>query len=55
VARLRSRGLRAVEAYPDRSGDSAQANFRGPLSMYLRAGFEPHRETKRNIIVRKAL
>lgn len=55
VARLRSRGLRAVEAYPDSRGDSAQANFRGPLSMYLRAGFEPHRETTRSTIVRKTL
>ena len=32
-----------------------QGNFRGPLSMYLRAGFEPYRETERNVIVRKKL
>jgi len=55
VERLRSRGLRAVEGYPHRGADSAQTNYRGPLSMYLRAGFEPYRETERNVIVRKTL
>ena len=34
----------------DRGADSAQTDYRGPLSMYLRAGFEPYRETKRNIV-----
>jgi len=53
--RLRKKGLKAVEGYPVKGEDSAQGNFRGPLSMYLRAGFVPHRETKRNIIVRKTL
>jgi ribosomal protein S18 acetylase RimI-like enzyme len=53
--RLRERGVRAVEAYPNRSDDSAQANYRGPLSMFLRAGFEPYRETERSVIVRKTL
>ncbi len=56
IDRLRARGLRAVEAYPTRPGDdTAQGNYRGPLSMYLRAGFEPHRETDRHVIVRKTL
>jgi ribosomal protein S18 acetylase RimI-like enzyme len=55
VERLRSRGLRAVEGYPHRGADSAQTNYRGPLSMYLRAGFELYRETERNVIVRKTL
>ena len=55
VERLRSRGLRAVEGYPHRGADSAQTNYRGPLSMYLRAGFEPYRESERNVIVRKTL
>jgi GNAT superfamily N-acetyltransferase len=55
VERLRSRGLRAVEGYPHRGADSAQTNYRGPLSMYLRAGFEPYRETERNLVVRKQL
>jgi hypothetical protein len=47
--------MRAVEGYPHRGADSAQTNYRGPLSMYLRAGFEPYRETERNIVVRKSL
>lgn len=56
IDRLRSRGLRAVEAYPSRTGDdTAQGNYRGPLSMYLRAGFEPYREMERYVIVRKTL
>jgi ribosomal protein S18 acetylase RimI-like enzyme len=55
VDRLRKRGLRAVEAYPSRDDDSAQGNYRGPLSMYLRAGFEVFRETERHIFVRKLL
>jgi len=56
MERLRSRGVRAIEAYPSRSGDdSAQAYYRGPLSMYERAGFEPYRETERYLVVRKAL
>jgi ribosomal protein S18 acetylase RimI-like enzyme len=55
VERLRKRGLSTVEGYPAREEDSAQGNYRGPLSMYLRAGFEVFRETERNIVVRKAL
>jgi GNAT superfamily N-acetyltransferase len=55
IERLRARGLRAVEGYPHRGADSAQTNYRGPLSMYLRAGFEPYRETERNVVVRKTL
>ena len=55
IQRLRKRGVRAVEAYPQRSGDSAQANYRGPLDMYLRAGFELYKETDRNLVVRKDL
>ena len=49
------RGVRAVEAYPRKVGDTAQANYRGPLSMFLRAGFEPYRETERSLIVRKTI
>jgi ribosomal protein S18 acetylase RimI-like enzyme/uncharacterized protein YndB with AHSA1/START domain len=56
IDRLRARGLRAVEAYPSRTGDgSPQANYRGPLSLFVRAGFEPYRELDRNLIVRKTL
>jgi ribosomal protein S18 acetylase RimI-like enzyme len=56
IERLRARGVRAVEAYPVRAGDdSAQGNFRGPLDMYTRAGFETYRETDHHVIVRKSL
>jgi GNAT superfamily N-acetyltransferase len=53
--RLRARGVKAVEAYPVKELKSAQSNYRGPLSMYLQAGFEPYRETERHLIVRKTL
>lgn len=56
VERLRGKGLRAVEAYPGRTdATSAQLHYRGPLSMFLRAGFEPYRETDRYVVVRKNL
>lgn len=55
LERLRARGVRVVEAYPARGSDSPQGNYRGPLQMFLRAGFEPYRETERHLIVRKAL
>jgi GNAT superfamily N-acetyltransferase len=56
IDRLRARGLRAVEAYPPRGGDDTpQGNYRGPLSLYLRAGFEPYRELDRHVVVRKTL
>ena len=56
IERLRTRGLRAVEAYPPRAGDGTpQGNYRGPLSMYLAAGFKPYRELDRHVVVRKTL
>jgi len=55
VERLRARGLRAVEAYPKRSDDSQRTNYRGPLAMFLRAGFEPYREAGNHLILRKSL
>ena len=55
LERLRARGVRVAEAYPARSQDSPQANYRGPLQMFLRAGFEPYRETERYFVVRKTL
>lgn len=55
LERLRARGLRAVEAYPRRSDDSQHTNYRGPLAMFLRAGFEPHREAGSHLILRKSL
>ena len=44
-----------IEAYPAKDVDSAQSNFRGPLSMYLKAGFVRHRDTGPYQIVRKTL
>jgi ribosomal protein S18 acetylase RimI-like enzyme/uncharacterized protein YndB with AHSA1/START domain len=55
LVRLRDRGVKTAEAYPVKELKSAQSNYRGPLAMYLRAGFEPYRETERHLIVRKAL
>jgi ribosomal protein S18 acetylase RimI-like enzyme len=55
IERLRARGVRAVEAYPARSDDSVHSNYRGPLAMFLRAGFEPFGEIERHLIVRKTL
>jgi GNAT superfamily N-acetyltransferase/uncharacterized protein YndB with AHSA1/START domain len=55
VERLRARGMRAVEAYPKRSDNSQRTNYRGPLAMFLRAGFEPYGETGRHLILRKNL
>jgi GNAT superfamily N-acetyltransferase len=53
--RLRERGVKVVEAYPVKETESPQSNYRGPLSMYLQAGFESHRETGPFQIVRKTL
>ena len=53
--RLAARGLRWAEAYPPKEAANAQHSFRGPLQMYLDAGFEPVREGNRHLVVRKAL
>jgi GNAT superfamily N-acetyltransferase/uncharacterized protein YndB with AHSA1/START domain len=56
IDRLRARGVRQVEAYPPRGGDDTpQGNYRGPMEMYERAGFEPYRELDRNVVMRKQL
>ena len=55
LERLRARGVRVAEAYPARKQDSPQGNYRGPLQMFLQAGFEPYRETERHLILRKTL
>ena len=53
--RLRARGCTQVEAYPPKDSASDYPNYRGPLAMYLAAGFEPYREAGRTRIVRKSL
>ena len=55
LERLRARGVKVAEAYPVKDLQSPQSNYRGPLSMYLAAGFEPYRETGRHLVVRKTL
>ena len=56
LERLRAKGFRAVEAYPPKESDgTAQGSYRGPLEMYLRAGFERYREAGKALIVRKEL
>jgi GNAT superfamily N-acetyltransferase len=53
--RLREQKVKVVEAYPVKDTASPQSNYRGPLTMYLRAGFEPYREMGPVQIVRKSL
>ena len=55
IDNLRVRGAKAVEGYPRRSEDSPQSNYRGPLAMFLRAGFEPYHEAGSHLILRKSL
>ncbi|HEX6548485.1 MAG TPA: GNAT family N-acetyltransferase [Candidatus Dormibacteraeota bacterium] len=53
--RMRAAGLEFAEGYPLAAGETAQANWRGPLEMYLRAGFEPYREAGKWVVVRRRL
>ena len=55
LERLHAAGCRVVEAYPTRSWRSAQGGYRGPLEMYLEAGFRPYREKGAMVVVRKEL
>jgi len=48
-------GLEYAEAYPVKKPTSAADNFPGPLSMYLRNGFKPHRDAGWYVVVRKLL
>lgn len=52
---LRRQGLVIAEAYPRRDTTSDAANYHGPLQMFLEAGFEPYREFRDFLIVRKRL
>lgn len=55
LPRMRALGIASVEAYPVKNADLPQANYRGPLAMYMRAGFTPYREHGPYQIVRKTL
>ncbi|MDH5285614.1 MAG: GNAT family N-acetyltransferase [Betaproteobacteria bacterium] len=53
---LRARGMKEVQAKPTRGAEGAAANYYGPLSMYLAAGFRIVRESADgDVFVRKAL
>jgi GNAT superfamily N-acetyltransferase len=60
--KLRRDKLRVAEGYPttnpvkrDWETPWAEENYKGPLSMYLKAGFKIHRRLERFAIVRKQL
>ncbi|HEY2598345.1 MAG TPA: GNAT family N-acetyltransferase [Candidatus Dormibacteraeota bacterium] len=55
VERLRAKGMKAVEAYPKRSDDSQHTNYRGPMAMFVRAGFQPYGEAGSHLVLRKTL
>jgi len=52
---FREDGLRIAEAYPRPAADGDAADYHGPLALYLKAEFEPHRRLEELTIVRKAL
>jgi ribosomal protein S18 acetylase RimI-like enzyme len=55
---LRSRGMKTAEAYPWNEVDSAKwvwSQYVGPLSMYLKAGFEVAERREDFSIVRRSL
>jgi len=51
----RSQGLEYAEAYPVKKPQSAAWDFPGPLSMYLKNGFNTHRDADWYLVVRKRL
>ncbi len=53
--KFRESGLECAEAYPSKDSESAADNFPGPLSMYLKAGLSPLRQTPGYTVVRKNL
>jgi GNAT superfamily N-acetyltransferase len=57
---LRKRGMTTAEAYPyigeiEQPARWAQINYVGPVSMYLKAGFEIVAKDKNSAVVRRAL
>lgn len=48
-------GLEYAEAYPVKKPPSAAYDFPGPLSMYLKNGFNTHRDADWYLVVRKRL
>lgn len=54
-AGFREEGLRIAEAYPSLTASGDAPNYHGPLALYLRAGFKPHRRLDTVMIVRREL
>jgi GNAT superfamily N-acetyltransferase len=54
-AGFRAQGLRIAEAYPRVQAQGDGANYHGPLSLYLGAGFSRHLELGKVMIVRRDL
>ena len=53
---FRQQGFKFVEAYPNERAESQAANYHGPLSLYLSAGFEiHHQDADSRVVVRKTL
>lgn len=52
---LERQGFAVAEAYPTKRVGSDAVLYRGPLPLYLDAGFETHRDGPRSVAVRKAL
>ncbi|KPK85728.1 MAG: hypothetical protein AMJ94_18765 [Deltaproteobacteria bacterium SM23_61] len=52
-AGFEKKGYAYAEAYPRKEAASDAQHYHGPLSMYLQAGFEVHREFPEFLIVRK--
>jgi ribosomal protein S18 acetylase RimI-like enzyme len=57
LASFTSRGLRLVDAFPWKAGDSTAPadHYHGPLALFLAAGFEPIREERELTVVRKRI
>lgn len=52
---LRERGCTSVESFPPRDAKTDAAAYHGSLKMYEAAGFEPVRDVKRYVMMRKQL
>jgi GNAT superfamily N-acetyltransferase len=57
LSSLTARGIKLVDAFPFKSGDSERAadHYHGALSMFTAAGFAPLAETDSITVVRKFL
>ncbi len=52
---FRAEGLAIAEAYPSKEARSDAGAHRGPLDLYLTAGFRVHFEGRRFVVVRRSL